>query len=104
MHDVIFIGNRRDARMFCNLGIESFCPSQGHLVERVMAERKRCRVLAMTAKTFAALPSAMARGLREGSCPRLQIVPSPADATARAMRIPRELRALAARTLPELQP
>ena len=75
MYDVIFIGDRREARVYRDAGIPSYAPSLGLLAERVMAERRRCRVLAMTADTFAALPAALARELREGSWPQVTIVP-----------------------------
>jgi len=95
MKDVIFIGNRRDACLFRDAGIDSFCPEDHRLVERVIAERHRCRVPAMTAKTFAALPGALARELREGAHPHLSIVTAPLHARAHAHRVPRELKALA---------
>lgn len=83
MDDVIFIGNRHESAPFRDAGIPSFAPPLGHLTERVLAERNRCRVMAMTADTFAALPDDLARALREGRWPRLEIVPPGDDAGAR---------------------
>lgn len=103
MKDVIFIGNRRDACHFRAAGIESYCPEPERLVERVLAERRRCRVLAMTADIFADLPGGLARELREGDHPRLRIVTAPLDTPPRRALVPLELRALAARTLTELR-
>lgn len=74
MHDVIFIGRRRDAAQYRAAGIASFAPAQQHLVERVLAERKRCRRLAMTPETFEALPPGLARELRASEWPRLVLV------------------------------
>ncbi|MEZ5722424.1 MAG: hypothetical protein R3D59_12860 [Paracoccaceae bacterium] len=75
MHDVIFIGDGLDARAYGDAGIPSFAPPRGLLAERVMAEKRRCRVLAMTEGTFSALPADLARELREGCWPQVTIVP-----------------------------
>ena len=75
MNDVIFIGNRLDVETCRDAGIPSYSPPFGLLAERVVAERGRCRVLAMTEATFSALPTHLARQLREGIWPRLVIVP-----------------------------
>ncbi len=74
MNDAIFIGNRRDAALFRAAGVVSFAPARRDLAERVIAERKRCQRLAMTAETFEALPADLARELRESDWPRLVIV------------------------------
>lgn len=74
MNDAIFIGNRRDAALFRAAGVVSFAPARSDLAERVIAERKRCQRLAMTAETFAALPPGLARELRESDWPRLVII------------------------------
>ena len=74
MNDVIYIGDRRDARACGDAGIPSSAPPRGLLAERIIAERRRCRVLAMTADTFAALPTPLARELRDGSWPQVTIV------------------------------
>lgn len=102
MHDVIFIGDRRHAALFRAAGINSFVPAKGHLAERVIAERGRCRVLAITAKAFAALPPELARELREASCPRLEIINTPPRAPSLAKQLTRRLRARAAEPLPGL--
>ena len=75
MYQVIFIGDLRDAEAFRNAGIASYAPPRGLLAERVLAERRRCRVLAMTETTLAALPAPLARELREGGAARITIVP-----------------------------
>ncbi len=74
MDDVVFVGNHRDAALFRDAGILSYAPPPSHLAERVMAERGRCRVLVMTQSTLQALPVELARELREGAWPRLEIV------------------------------
>mgnify|MGYP001548857937 CR=1 FL=1 len=75
MDDVIFIGEPGDAEAFRNAGIPSYAPPLGLLAERVLAERRRFHVLAMTERTFAALPAALARELRECGSPRVTILP-----------------------------
>lgn len=90
MDDVIFIGDRRDAALFRAEGIVSFAPARRHLAERVLAERKRCRRLAMMPETFDALPPGLARELRESEWPRLVLV-SAADRPGPARRLPPEL-------------
>ena len=87
MNDAIFIGNRRDAALFRAAGVVSFAPARSDLAERVIAERKRCRRLAMTAETFAALPPGLARELRESDWPRLVVIPTvePPGAVQRVM-------------------
>ena len=84
MYDVIFIGDLLDARAYCDAGIPSYAPPVGLLAERVMAERRRCRVLAMTEHTFAALPASLARELREGNGPQITFVPELHAETDRA--------------------
>jgi len=97
MKDVIFIGNRTDACLFQAAGVVSFAPAPADLAERVIAERGRCRVLAMTESTFAALPAGLARALREGEWPRLVlVVPDP----GRTPSLASQLRARAAREMP----
>ena len=75
MENVVFIGGPRDAEAFRNAGIPSYAPPLGLLAERVLAERRRCAVLAMTESTFAALPPPLARELRQGDSPQITIVP-----------------------------
>lgn len=77
MLDLVFIGERNDANHFRQAGVPAYAPSQGRLVERVLAERWRCRVMAMREATFNALPADLARELREGEAPRLAILPPP---------------------------
>lgn len=77
MDDIVFIGNHRDATLFRGAGIQSYAPPAGLLAERVLAERGRCRVLAMTQDTLNALPAALARELREGTWPQLEIIAEP---------------------------
>lgn len=83
MDDVILIGNRRDIERFRDAGNPSFSPPLGHRIERVQAVRVRCRVMAMTADTFAALPDDLARELREGHWPPLEIISPPKGDRAR---------------------
>ncbi len=75
MDNVVFIGGPRDAEAFRSAGILSYAPPLGLLAERVMAERRRCNVLAMTESTFAALPVLLARELRKGESAQVAIVP-----------------------------
>lgn len=75
MDEVVYIGGARDAEAFRSAGIPSYAPPLGLLAERVLAERHRCNVLAMTARTFAALPAPLARELREGDWAQVTIVP-----------------------------
>ncbi len=103
MIDVIFIGDRRGVALFREAGIESYAPARRHLAERVIAERARCRVLAMTDETFAALPEDLARELREGELPHLEIVSAPPREGPLAHRAPAHLRALAAAPVPGLR-
>lgn len=74
MNDIVFIGHHRDVALFRKAGIPSYAPPPGHLAERVLAEKRRCRILAMTEEIFRALPAALARELREGTMPRLEIL------------------------------
>jgi vacuolar-type H+-ATPase subunit F/Vma7 len=76
---VIFIGDRLNAIGYRNAGIHSYVPASSRLTERVLAERKRCRILAMTEAVFSALPADLARELQEGTQPRLAIVPELKD-------------------------
>ncbi|MEZ5767418.1 MAG: type II toxin-antitoxin system HicA family toxin [Paracoccaceae bacterium] len=75
MDNVVYIGGPRDAEVFRNAGILSYAPPLGLLAERVIAERRRCNVLAMTESTFASLPAPLARELREGGGGQVTIVP-----------------------------
>lgn len=75
MNNVVYIGGPRDAEVFRNAGIPSYAPPLGLLAERVLAERRRCSILAMTETTFAALPAPLARELREGGGGQVTIVP-----------------------------
>lgn len=92
MDDVIFIGDRNDAVHFRNAGIPAYAPAQDALAERVLAERLRCRMLAMRERTFRALPNSLARELREGPLPKLKLLPED-DGTGQSIRdIPHDLR------------
>jgi len=75
MDNVVFIGSPRDAEAFHRAGIPSYAPPLGLLAERILAERCRCNVLAMTESTFAALPAQLARELREGGWAQVTILP-----------------------------
>lgn len=71
---VVFIGDRVNAIGFRNAGIHCYVPEMSRITERVMAERNRCRILAMTEAVFLSLPEPLARELSEGSLPQLAIV------------------------------
>jgi len=75
MHDVVFIGHHRDVAQYHEAGIPAYAPPIGLLAERVLAERGRYRVMAMTEETFRDLPTDLARELRESPMPHLEIVP-----------------------------
>ncbi len=96
MNDIIFIGDRHDAETFRSAGIPSYAPPEGLLAERVLAEQRRCRVLAMTEGTFRALPAPLARELRAGNLARITIVPGRHCESDRA-----QIRALIGDGLPE---
>lgn len=81
MHDLIFVGDRLTAAGFRLAGIASFAPEPDRLVERIEAERKRCKVLAVTAATYAALPDKLARALRQSDAPMLAVLPDMDGAT-----------------------
>lgn len=93
MVDVIFIGPPHEAKAYRAAGILCFQPSAQNLTERVVAERSRCRVLAMTQATLDALPLWLSQELREANWPLLAVMPkidSPAD-VARARTLLRRL-------------
>lgn len=75
MRELIFIGDALTAAGFRLAGVESFAPQADRLVERIEAERPRCKVMAVTAPLFAALPEPLARELRQAEQPLLAIVP-----------------------------
>jgi len=75
MVDVIFVGAPDETRLYQAAGITSFEPALKNLVERVIAERVRCRVLVMSQPTFDALPRWLARELSESEQPKLVVVP-----------------------------
>lgn len=90
MGGIIVIGERGQTRGYAIAGLRCFEPGPGHLVERVLAERFRCDVLAMTRTAFEALPASLARDLRHRTRPALTILPdtaTPADALAEADRL-----------------
>jgi vacuolar-type H+-ATPase subunit F/Vma7 len=92
MDDVIFIGDRNDAIHFRNAGIPAYAPANDALAERVLAERLRCRILAMRERTFQALPNSLARELREGPLPKLKLLPEDNETGKSIRDIPRDLR------------
>jgi len=65
MDDIVFIGSPHETPLFEGEGFRCFEPAPGRLVERVLAERRRCRLMAMTQETFGALPSWLAHDLLE---------------------------------------
>lgn len=82
MAGIIVIGTNGETGPFQAAGLRCFEPEAGRLVERVLAERARCNVLALTQTAHAALPGALARNLRQGAWPRLVVLPHAADAGA----------------------
>ena len=59
MAQVIVIGANGETRPYAAAGLQCFEPGRGRLIERVLAERVRCEVLAMTRAAFNALPTAV---------------------------------------------
>ncbi len=57
MDDIVFIGSPHEIPLFEEAGFLCFEPAPGRMVERVLAERRRSRLMAMTQDTFGALPS-----------------------------------------------
>ena len=95
MYGVIFIGGPRAASAYRAAGVACFEPAAGNLAERVLAERVRCQVLAMTPATFHALPAWLARELSEACWPHLVLVPD-IETQRDADRVPDECRRLMA--------
>lgn len=91
MAQVIVIGAPGETRRYEAAGLRCFEPGRGRLIERVLAERVRCDVLAITRAAFCALPRALARELQERAWPTLAIVP-PARDTGDAVRVANRLR------------
>ncbi|MEZ5722425.1 MAG: hypothetical protein R3D59_12865 [Paracoccaceae bacterium] len=85
MAGIIVIGERGQTRAYATAGLRCFEPGPGHLVERVLAERFRCEVLALTRTAFDALPAALARDLRHRLGPTLAILPE-AETAADGLR------------------
>ena len=99
MADVIVIGKRAETQAYAAAGLTCFEPEPGHLVERVLAERVRCAVLAITRPAYDALPSALAKTLCESVWPALAIVPVPHEPRA-ASRIADRLSGIVAARRP----
>jgi len=95
MDDVILIGANGDSRPYQAAGLSCFEPAEGRVAERVLAERSRCEVLAMTPAAFESLPSELGSVLRESIWPEVVILP-PVDDVAAAARIADQLRRTAA--------
>lgn len=99
MFDVVFVGPPTAARTYRDAGITSYEPEPDQSAERIIAERRRCQVMAMSLETLAALPDWLAVELERGPWPILEIVPgelAPSDATGIATR----LRAMSAGAAP----
>ena len=90
MAEIILIGAPGQTRPYAAAGLRCFEPGRGRLIERVLAERVRCEVLAMTRAAYGALPTALARELQEQAWPALAIVPAVRDA-ADAARVAKRL-------------
>jgi len=89
MSEIILIGTGGETRAFAAAGLRCFEPGRGRLIERVLAERVRCRVLALTPGAFSALPAALAVTLRESPRPALAIVPPLNDPEEAALVVDR---------------
>ncbi len=90
MFDVVFVGPSTAARTYREAGITSYEPEPSKSAERIIAERRRCRVIAMSRETLADLPDWLATELERGPWPILEIVPGkvvPSDATGIAARL-----------------
>ncbi|MCB1336820.1 MAG: hypothetical protein KDK10_04960 [Maritimibacter sp.] len=90
MFDVVFIGSTTAAQSYRAAGIMSYGPEPERSAERIIAERRRCRVMAMSRETLAALPEWLASDLQRGPMPVLEIVPgdtAPADVCGIAARL-----------------
>ncbi|MEJ2030234.1 MAG: hypothetical protein P8X66_10300 [Maritimibacter sp.] len=72
---VVFIGDHLNAVGFRNAGIHCYVPEASRLTERVLAERHRCRILAISEAAFHELPEYLARELCDSLHPQLAIVP-----------------------------
>lgn len=92
MAEIIMIGAHGETRPFAAAGLRCFEPGRGRLIERVLAERVRCEVLALTPAAYGALPVGLARELHESSHPVLAIVPPLRDAGDAARMAERLLR------------
>ncbi|MEC3862784.1 V-type ATP synthase subunit F [Mesobacterium sp. TK19101] len=79
MFDMVFIGDRVTAAGFRLAGIPSFSPAPDELAATVSAERARCRILALTAEMFAALPGPLAEQLQDAHVPLLAVIPDARD-------------------------
>ncbi len=84
MVEIIVVGTYRETRAYEAAGLRCFEPERRRLIERVLAERTRCKVLALTRPAYDALPAALARELRECAAPVLAIVPAARDVEAAA--------------------
>ncbi len=93
MAEIIVIGAPGQTQPYAATGLMCFEPGRGRLIERVLAERVRCEVLAMTQAAYRALPAALARELQEQAWPALAIVPVVRDA-GEAARVATRLRGM----------
>lgn len=80
MSGAIVVGLRGETAAYVAAGLRCYEPDAGRLVERVLAERARCAVLAMTRRAHDALPPSLARDLRQAEWPVLAILPAQASA------------------------
>ncbi len=98
MDDIVFIGAPHETPLFEDAGFRCFEPAPGYLTERVLAERKRCRLMALTRETFVALPHWLAYDLLEWTPEQIFIVPEVPRTSADKRLVLGEILRRAART------
>ena len=82
MAEVIVIGTRAATQAYETAARTCFEPKRRHLAEKLLAERVRCALLAITRPAYDALPAALATTLSESIWPALEIVPVLRDTEA----------------------
>lgn len=97
MFEVILIGAEGETWPYEAVGLTCFEPAAGCVAERVLAERTRCEVLAMTQAAFDRLSSELANAVEETAWPELAIVPAVDDVRGATLVVDDLRRTLAAR-------
>jgi len=82
MAKVMVSGTRAATQAYATVALTCFEPERGHLAEKLLAERVRCALLAITRPGDDALPAALAKTLCESIWPALEIVPVLRDTEA----------------------